>query len=99
MVSWFWRQNQVGYGLSIAPQNRWEDEADAEPASRSSDLLRLEASQASVSQSSLKAGRGTTRMVHVASSLRSHGDEAEDGWVDVMGCIRLFYPNFAIREI
>jgi hypothetical protein len=22
--------------------------------------------------------------------------EAEDGWVDAMGCIRLFYPNFAI---
>jgi hypothetical protein len=86
----------VGYGFSIAPQNQWEDEADAEPASRSSDLLRLEASQASVSQSSLKAGRGTTQMVHVASSLRSHGDEAEDGRVDVMGCIRLFYPNFVI---
>jgi hypothetical protein len=35
-------------------------------------------------------------MVHVASSRRSHGDEAEDGLVDVMGCIGLFYPNFAI---
>jgi hypothetical protein len=35
-------------------------------------------------------------MVHVASSQRSRGHEAEDGWVDVMGCIRLFYPNFAI---
>jgi hypothetical protein len=35
-------------------------------------------------------------MVHMASSRRSHGDEAEDRWVDVMGCIRLFYPNFTI---
>jgi hypothetical protein len=26
MVSWFGTQNQVGYGLSIAPQNRREDE-------------------------------------------------------------------------
>jgi hypothetical protein len=34
-------------------------------------------------------------MVHVASSSRSHEDEAEDGWVDAMGCIRLFYPYFA----
>jgi hypothetical protein len=22
--------------------------------------------------------------------------KAEDGWVDAMGCIGLFYPNFAI---
>jgi hypothetical protein len=35
-------------------------------------------------------------MVHVASSHRSCGDEAEDGRIDVMGCIRLFYRNFAI---
>jgi hypothetical protein len=35
-------------------------------------------------------------MVHVASSWRSRGDEAEDGWVNKMGCIRLFYPNFVI---
>jgi hypothetical protein len=33
-------------------------------------------------------------MMHMASSQRSRGDEAEDGWVDAMGCIRLFYPNF-----
>jgi hypothetical protein len=36
------------------------------------------------------------RMVHVPSSRRSRGDESKDGRVDVMGCIRLFYPNFAI---
>jgi hypothetical protein len=35
-------------------------------------------------------------MVHVVSSWRSHGDEAEDGRVDATGCIRLFYPNFVI---
>jgi hypothetical protein len=35
-------------------------------------------------------------MVHVASSRRSHGDEAKDRWVDAMGCIRLFYPNFVV---
>jgi hypothetical protein len=29
-------------------------------------------------------------MVHVASSQRSRGDEAEDRRVDAMGCIRLF---------
>jgi hypothetical protein len=36
------------------------------------------------------------QMVHMASSRRSCGDEAEDGWVDVTGCIRLFYPNFVV---
>jgi hypothetical protein len=35
-------------------------------------------------------------MVEVASSWRSRGDEAKDGWVNVMGCIRLFYPNFVV---
>jgi hypothetical protein len=35
-------------------------------------------------------------MVHVASSQGLRGDEAEDGQVDAMGCIGLFYPNFAV---
>jgi hypothetical protein len=35
-------------------------------------------------------------MVHVVSSRRSRGDEAEDRWVDVMRCIGVFYPNFAV---
>ena len=48
-VSWFGPQNQVGYGLSVAPQNRWEDEDGAGHASGSSGLLLLEASRARVS--------------------------------------------------
>jgi hypothetical protein len=35
-------------------------------------------------------------MVHVTSSRRSCGDEAEDGWVNATGCIRLFYPKFIV---
>jgi hypothetical protein len=35
-------------------------------------------------------------MVHMASSWRLRGDKAKDGWVDAMGCIGLFYPNFVI---
>jgi hypothetical protein len=35
-------------------------------------------------------------MAHVASSWRSRGDEAKDGRVIVTGCIRFFYPNFAV---
>jgi hypothetical protein len=80
-ISWFEPQNQVGYGLLVAPQNRHKDEDDAGHVSRSSGLLRLEASRASVSQSSLKIGGGTTQMVHVASSQRSRRDEDEDGRV------------------
>jgi hypothetical protein len=49
-----------------------------------------------VSQSSLKTGGGATLMVHVASSRRSRGDEAEVGRVDATSCIGLFYPNFAV---
>jgi hypothetical protein len=96
MVSWFGPQNQVGYGLSVAPQNQREDEDGAGHASRSSDLLCLEMSRARVSQSSLKTGKGVEWMVHVASSWRSHRVEAEDGWIDATGCIRLFYPNFVV---
>jgi hypothetical protein len=59
MVSWFVPQNQVGYGLSVAPQNR-RSEFGAEHASRSSGLLRVEASLARVSQSGLKTGRVAT---------------------------------------
>jgi hypothetical protein len=63
-------------------------------ALRSGDLLPLKTSRARVSQSSLKTCGGAAWMVHVASSQRSRGVEAEDGRVDAMGCIRLFYPNF-----
>jgi hypothetical protein len=63
---------------------------------RFSGLLRLEASQARVSQSSLKTGGGVAWMVNVESLRRSHGDEIEDRWVDATGYIGLFYPNFAV---
>jgi hypothetical protein len=99
MVSWFGPENQVGYGLSVAPQNRWEDKDSVGHTSRSTGLLCLEARQARVSQSSLKTSRGMAWIVHVASSGRSHGDEAEDGRVDAMGCISLFYTNLAILVV
>jgi hypothetical protein len=96
MVSWFGPQNQAGYGLLVVPKNRREDEDGAGHASRSSGLLRLEASRPSVFQSGLKTGGGTMKMVHVASSWRSHGVEAEDEQIDATGCIGLFYPKFTV---
>jgi hypothetical protein len=59
-VSWFGPQNQVGNGLSIGPQNQWEDEDGARHASRSSGLLSLEARQTMVSQFCLKTSDGAT---------------------------------------
>jgi hypothetical protein len=67
IVSWFGPQNQVNYGLLVAPQNRWEDEDGTGHASRSIGLLCLEVSQSRVSQCSLKTGGGTAWVVHVAS--------------------------------
>jgi hypothetical protein len=63
--------------------------------SRSSSLLHLEAGRARVSQSGLKTDGCATRMVHVTSSQMSSGVEAEDGRVDAMCCIRLFYPTLS----
>jgi hypothetical protein len=57
MVSWFSPQNQVGFGLSVAPQNR-RSEVGAGHASRSSGLLHVEASLARVFQSGLKTDGG-----------------------------------------
>jgi hypothetical protein len=98
-VSWLRPQNHACYGLSVAPQNRWENEDSTGHASRSNGLLRLEASRPSVSESGLKTGGGAAHMVYMTSSQRSRGDEAEDGGVDVTGCIGLFYPNFVVSTV
>jgi hypothetical protein len=58
-VSWFGPQNQAGFSLSVAPQNR-RREVGAGHALRSSGLLGVEASLARVSQSGLKTGGGVT---------------------------------------
>jgi hypothetical protein len=56
-VSSFEPQNQVGFGLSVAPQNR-RMEVSVGHASRSSGLLHVEASLVKVFQSDLKTGGG-----------------------------------------
>jgi hypothetical protein len=59
MVSWFGPQNQVGFILSVAPQNR-RREVSAGHTSRSSGLLHVKASLARVFQSVPKTGGATT---------------------------------------
>jgi hypothetical protein len=49
----------VGYDLSVAAQNRRDDEDDVGYTSRSSGLFRVEASQARFFQSDLKTGGDT----------------------------------------
>jgi hypothetical protein len=52
VVSWFGPQNQAGYGLSVASQNRQEDEDGVGHTLRSSGLLPLEVTKSGT--------RGTT---------------------------------------
>jgi hypothetical protein len=59
MISRFGPQNQVCFGLSVAPQNQ-RREVSVGHASRSSGLLRVEASLARFSYSGLKTGGGAT---------------------------------------
>jgi hypothetical protein len=56
-VSWFGPQNHAGFGLSIAPQNRWR-EVGTGHTSRSSGLLHMQASLDRVFQSGLKTDGG-----------------------------------------
>jgi hypothetical protein len=58
-VFWFVPQNQVGFGLSVTPQNRRREDGVGH-ALRSDGLLHLEASRTRVFQSGLKIGRGAT---------------------------------------
>jgi hypothetical protein len=59
MVSWFGSQNQAGFGLSDAPQNR-RRKVGVGHASRSSGLFYVEANLARVFQSGLKTSGGAT---------------------------------------
>jgi hypothetical protein len=58
-VSWFGPQNQAGFSLSVASQNRWK-EVSVRHTLRSSSLLRVEASRARLSKSNLKTSGGAT---------------------------------------
>jgi hypothetical protein len=58
-VSWFGPQNQADFGLSVAPQNQ-RREVSVGHTSRSSGLIRMEASLTKIFQSGLKTGRGAT---------------------------------------
>jgi hypothetical protein len=85
-ISWFEFQNQVGYNLSAAPQNRRVGD-NVRHASRSSGLLRVEASRDRISQFTSKLTDARRWVVHVASLQRSCEDQVEDGRIDITCCI------------
>jgi hypothetical protein len=64
--------------------------------SRSSGLLRVKVSRARVFKFASKLAEERQQVVHVASSWRLCKDEVKDRRVDATGCIRLFYPYFAV---
>jgi hypothetical protein len=78
-VSLFGPQNQVGFGLSVAPQNR-RREVGAGHTSRSSGLLGMEASLARVSQSGLKTGEDVTTGV-ARGTIAEVASEASRRWM------------------
>jgi hypothetical protein len=72
------------------------DEDGAGHTSRFNSLLRLEASQANISQSGLNTAECVARMVHEASSQRLCQNQVEDGWVDVASYVGPYYPDFSV---
>jgi hypothetical protein len=96
MVSWFGPQNHVGFNLSVAPQNRWED-ATAWDTRR--DLAACFAwKQVWLGFPSLASRLAEAQrwVVDVAPSRRLRQSQVQDGRVDATGCIGPCYPCFAV---
>jgi hypothetical protein len=68
-------------------------------ASRSDNLIRLEASHARVSQSRLKTGGCATTGGVRGISRRLYQDQVEDRRVDTTGYVGPYYPYFTIFYI
>jgi hypothetical protein len=85
----------VGFGLSVAPQNR-RRKVDAGHTSKSSGLLHVEASLARVSQSGLKTGGGATVDGACGTIVEVASGQVKNGRVNATGCVGPYYPNFAV---
>jgi hypothetical protein len=98
IISLFGPQKQAGFGLSVAPQNRWREDGTGY-ASRSGGLLCLEASRARVFSLTSRLAEARRRVVHVTLSQRLRQDQVENGWVNATGYVRPCYPYFAVLYI
>jgi hypothetical protein len=90
MVYWFGLQNQAGFGLLVAPQNRRDDTRR--------DLVTYFAwKQVWLVFSSLASRlEARQRVMYMAPSQRLRRNQVEDGRVDVTGCVGSCYPCCAI---
>jgi hypothetical protein len=98
-VSWFRPQNQAGYGLSVAPQNQWEN--DSVWGTRQDLVAYFSWKQVTLEFFSLtsRLTEKWWRVVHMASSQRLCRVEVEDGWVDATVCVGPFYPKIIIFSV
>jgi hypothetical protein len=94
-VSWF-ESKKNGLRFISCATNPTEDEDSVGHVSRFSGLICLKTSWARVFQSGLKTDEGVAQIVHVTSLQRLCRAKVEDGWVDMTGCIELFYLNFIV---
>jgi hypothetical protein len=76
-VFWFGHHSRADFGLSVAPQNRREDEYGTGHESRSSSLLCVEASRTRVYLFASKLAEAQWWMVHVPPSWRSREDATD----------------------
>jgi hypothetical protein len=97
-VSWFGPQNQICFGLSVAPQNRQRD-VDVRHTSRFSVLLHVEVSWDSVSQSGLKTSGDTMASDTRDTITEVNRSQVEDGRVDATGCVGFCYPTFTVFNV
>jgi hypothetical protein len=96
MVSWFGPQNQEGYGFSVAPQNRGED--DSARGTRQDMAACFAWKQVTLGFFSLASRLVEARrwVVHVTSLWKLHRVKAEDEQVDATGCVGPFYPKIIV---
>jgi hypothetical protein len=91
-ISWFGPQNQSGFGLSIASQNRQSKVGMGHVLAACFTWKQVGQGFPSLASRLVETRR---RVVHVAPSRRLR-EQVEDGRVDVMGCVGPCYPCFAI---
>jgi hypothetical protein len=93
---WFGPQNQAGFGLSVAPQNRREGAMVWDTRRDLAAYFAWKQVWLEFFSLALRLGEAWCWMVHMTPSWRLRRNQVEDGRVDVMVYIELFYPTFVI---
>jgi hypothetical protein len=96
MTSWFGPQNQVGYGLTVARQNRREDAMMLDTHRDLAACFTWKQVELGFSSLATRLAEARLWVMHVAPSRRLHRVEVKDRWVDATGCVGPCYPCFAI---